>query len=97
MLANLHGQFVSNQNLIAAAALIAAVPTLIIYVLLQKQFMPGSLWAPARAEPTTGVIHACGRSRAARPPVPGDDDGSDADLGDRLMCPYSQVPVLVAN
>jgi multiple sugar transport system permease protein len=40
-LANLQGQFVSNQNLIAAAALIAAVPTLIVYVLLQKQFIAG--------------------------------------------------------
>jgi len=40
-LANLQGQFVSNQNMIAAAALIAAIPTLIVYVLLQKQFIAG--------------------------------------------------------
>jgi multiple sugar transport system permease protein len=40
-LANLQGQFVSDQNLIAAAALMAAVPTLIVYVLLQKQFIAG--------------------------------------------------------
>jgi multiple sugar transport system permease protein len=40
-LANLQGQFVSNQNLIAAGALIAAVPTLVVYVLLQKQFIAG--------------------------------------------------------
>ena len=40
-LANLQGQFVSNQNMIAAAALIAAIPTLIVYVLLQKQFISG--------------------------------------------------------
>lgn len=40
-LANLQGQFVSNQNLIAAAALMAAVPTLIVYILLQKQFIAG--------------------------------------------------------
>jgi multiple sugar transport system permease protein len=40
-LANLQGQFVSNQNLIAAAAMIAAVPTLVVYVLLQKQFIAG--------------------------------------------------------
>jgi multiple sugar transport system permease protein len=40
-LANLQGQFVSNQNLIAAAALIAAIPTLVVYVLLQKQFIAG--------------------------------------------------------
>jgi multiple sugar transport system permease protein len=40
-LANLQGQFVSNQNLIAAAAMIAAIPTLVVYVLLQKQFIAG--------------------------------------------------------
>jgi multiple sugar transport system permease protein len=40
-LANLQGQFVSNQNLIAAAAMIAAVPTLVVYILLQKQFIAG--------------------------------------------------------
>jgi multiple sugar transport system permease protein len=40
-LANLQGQFVSNQNLISAAALIAGVPTLVVYVLLQKQFIAG--------------------------------------------------------
>jgi multiple sugar transport system permease protein len=40
-LANLQGQFVTNQNLIAAAALIAAIPTLVVYVLLQKQFIAG--------------------------------------------------------
>jgi multiple sugar transport system permease protein len=40
-LANLQGQFVSNQNMIAAAALMAAVPTLIVYILLQRQFIAG--------------------------------------------------------
>jgi multiple sugar transport system permease protein len=40
-LANLQGQFVANQNMIAAAALIAAIPTLIVDVLLQKQFIAG--------------------------------------------------------
>ncbi|WP_431031977.1 carbohydrate ABC transporter permease [Streptomyces sp. P6-2-1] len=40
-LANLQGQFVTNQNLIAAGAMIAAVPTLIVYILLQKQFISG--------------------------------------------------------
>lgn len=40
-LANLQGQFVSNQNLIAAAAMIAATPTLIVYICLQKQFIAG--------------------------------------------------------
>jgi multiple sugar transport system permease protein len=40
-LANLQGQFVANQNVIAAAALIAAIPTLVVYLLLQKQFIAG--------------------------------------------------------
>jgi multiple sugar transport system permease protein len=40
-LANLQGQFVANNNLVAAAALIAAVPTLIVYLFLQRQFVAG--------------------------------------------------------
>jgi multiple sugar transport system permease protein len=40
-LSNLQGQFVSNQNLISAAALIAGIPTLLVYVILQKQFIAG--------------------------------------------------------
>ncbi|HEX3336899.1 MAG TPA: carbohydrate ABC transporter permease [Jatrophihabitans sp.] len=40
-LANLQGQFVTNQNMISAAALMAAIPTLVVYVLLQKQFIAG--------------------------------------------------------
>ena len=40
-LANLQGQFVANQNMIAAAALMAAIPTLIVYILLQRQFIAG--------------------------------------------------------
>jgi multiple sugar transport system permease protein len=40
-LANLQGQFVSNQNMISAAALMAAIPTLVVYILLQKQFIAG--------------------------------------------------------
>lgn len=38
---NLQGQFTTNQNLLAAAALIVAVPTLAVYVTLQKQFIAG--------------------------------------------------------
>jgi multiple sugar transport system permease protein len=38
---NLQGQFVSNQNMIAAAALMAAIPTLVVYILLQRQFIAG--------------------------------------------------------
>ena len=38
---NLQGQFVTNQNMIAAAALMAAIPTLVVYILLQKQFIAG--------------------------------------------------------
>jgi len=40
-LQNLQGQFISNQNLIAAAAMLAAVPTLVVYLLLQRQFIAG--------------------------------------------------------
>jgi multiple sugar transport system permease protein len=40
-LTNLQGQFIQNQNMIAAAALIAAIPTLVVYILLQKQFVAG--------------------------------------------------------
>ena len=40
-LANLQGQFVTNQNLLAAAAMMTAVPTLVVYMLLQKQFVAG--------------------------------------------------------
>jgi multiple sugar transport system permease protein len=40
-LANLQGQYFTNQNLLAAGALITAVPTLLVYVLLQKQFVAG--------------------------------------------------------
>jgi len=40
-LANLQGQYFTNQNLLAAGALITAVPTLVVYVLLQKQFVAG--------------------------------------------------------
>ena len=50
-LANLQGQFVSNQNLIAAAAMIVAMPTLVVYLLLQKQFIAGLLSAQQRADP----------------------------------------------
>ena len=40
-LAGLEGQFFTNNNLIAAASLIAAVPTLIVYLFLQRQFIGG--------------------------------------------------------
>lgn len=38
---NLKGQFVTDYNLIAAGAMITLIPTLIIYLLLQKQFVAG--------------------------------------------------------
>ncbi len=40
-IANLSGQYFTNNNLIAAAALITAVPTLAIFFGLQKQFVAG--------------------------------------------------------
>lgn len=40
-IANLGGQFYSNDNLIAAASMIVALPTLAVYLALQKQFISG--------------------------------------------------------
>jgi multiple sugar transport system permease protein len=40
-IANLGGQFFSNDNLIAAASMIVALPTLAVYLALQKQFISG--------------------------------------------------------
>ncbi|HET7723850.1 MAG TPA: carbohydrate ABC transporter permease [Propionibacteriaceae bacterium] len=38
---NLQGDFLSNYNLIAAGATITIIPTLVIYLLLQRQFVAG--------------------------------------------------------
>jgi multiple sugar transport system permease protein len=38
---NLKGVFLDNYNLLAAGAMITVIPTLIIYLLLQKQFVAG--------------------------------------------------------
>lgn len=38
---NLQGQFVSDYNLLAAGAMITVIPTLIIYLVLQRQFVAG--------------------------------------------------------
>ncbi|WP_024819865.1 carbohydrate ABC transporter permease [Arthrobacter sp. 31Y] len=38
---NLQGQFLSNYNLIAAGAMITLIPTMIIYLVLQRQFVAG--------------------------------------------------------
>jgi multiple sugar transport system permease protein len=38
---NLQGQFVANQNMIAAAAVMAAIPTLVVFMLLQRHFIRG--------------------------------------------------------
>lgn len=40
-LQNLQGLYFTDNNLIAAGALIAAVPTLVVFVVLQKQFVKG--------------------------------------------------------
>ncbi|HLZ23439.1 MAG TPA: carbohydrate ABC transporter permease [Ktedonobacterales bacterium] len=40
-LSGLRGEFVTNWNLISAASLLAALPTLIIYAVLQRQFLGG--------------------------------------------------------
>jgi multiple sugar transport system permease protein len=38
---NLQGQFLSNYNLLAAGAIITVIPTLVIYLALQRQFIAG--------------------------------------------------------
>ena len=38
---NLQGQFFTNTNLLAAGALLAAIPTILVYLVLQKQFIRG--------------------------------------------------------
>ena len=38
---NLSGQFLTNDNLISAGSLLIALPTLIVYLILQKQFISG--------------------------------------------------------
>jgi multiple sugar transport system permease protein len=38
---NLQGQFFTNTNLLAAGALLAAIPTIIVYLALQKHFISG--------------------------------------------------------
>ena len=37
----LNGQYATDFNLIAAASIIIAMPTLLVYLLLQKQFISG--------------------------------------------------------
>lgn len=38
---NLQGQFFTDNNLVAAGAVVIALPTIIVYILLQKQFVGG--------------------------------------------------------
>jgi multiple sugar transport system permease protein len=38
---NLQGEFFVNYNLLAAGALLAAIPPIIVFILLQKQFVRG--------------------------------------------------------
>jgi multiple sugar transport system permease protein len=38
---NLQGQFFTNYNLLAAGAVMVAVPTIVVYILLQKHFVRG--------------------------------------------------------
>ena len=37
----LNGQYATDFNLIAAASMIIALPTLLVYLMLQKQFISG--------------------------------------------------------
>jgi multiple sugar transport system permease protein len=38
---NLSGQFLTNENMVAAGSLLIAIPTLTVYLILQKQFISG--------------------------------------------------------
>jgi multiple sugar transport system permease protein len=38
---NLQGEFFTNYNILAAAALMVAIPTIIVYIALQRQFIRG--------------------------------------------------------
>ena len=38
---NLQGEFLTNYNLLAAGATITVIPTLVIYLVLQRQFVAG--------------------------------------------------------
>jgi len=38
---NLQGQFFTNYNLLAACSVLVAIPTIVVYILLQKQFVRG--------------------------------------------------------
>jgi multiple sugar transport system permease protein len=38
---NLQGQFFTDTNLLAAGALLAAIPTILVYIVLQRQFIKG--------------------------------------------------------
>jgi multiple sugar transport system permease protein len=40
-LSNLQGQFFTDTNLLAAGALLVAIPTIIVYAVLQRQFISG--------------------------------------------------------
>ena len=40
-LKNLQGEFLTNYNLLAAGALITVIPTLVVYLILQRQFVAG--------------------------------------------------------
>ena len=40
-LANLQGMFFTDNNLIAAASVLVALPTLLVYALMQRQFIGG--------------------------------------------------------
>ncbi|MFJ9713825.1 carbohydrate ABC transporter permease, partial [Streptomyces sp. NPDC101234] len=38
---NLSGQYFTDPNLVAAGSLLTAIPTLVVYFVLQKQFVSG--------------------------------------------------------
>ena len=48
---DLQGAFFTDNNLLAAAALIVAIPTIVVYLVLPKQFVRGLTLGSRRADP----------------------------------------------
>ena len=61
---NLQGQFFTDTNLLAAGALLAAIPTIIVFLVLQRQFVRGLPLGRDEGliRPTAGDPHRPGRA-----------------------------------
>ena len=71
---NLKGQFFVDYNLLSAGSVLVALPPIIVFFLLQKQFVAGLTLAPPRADDVTlrapgaiGPQRRCRRRQSTRP------------------------------